>query len=658
MVLGPYYTEEGKTSDNSLSVRVEYFLEQNMERNATLVDTNLQIKRNVSSGGIVKDPSANLIISINGYGVFDSSDGIDVSNYTPNVWYTVGQGLQGTFTHEEDGTMLLPTFTIHGQVYSTSSSSNWSMYSWEEVQIPNIIRGAFISETTNFTDEENLTIKYSNSVPNETESLQVGISLTKLEEEEEENLIIPYRTVPGEIETFYSFSLTDVDRTALRIATQNLITCPVYVRIKTERTDGLFAYHEKEATLTIINTEPEINVSVTEANDDIYAITQDRNLFVKGYSHALATISATPKKEAILSDYIIINGNEVWNESVHTFENIENPNFIFKVTDSRHGVIPTNFECNLIPYFPLTCELTATPPTMQGTLSLQITGQYYNGNIGNTINELIIEYRYKEKNGEYSDWISVAVDNNNSEYSTDTTIEGLDYKKTYILQARAKDTIIRNDEDAIITPEKVLIAVPIFDWGEHDLRVQVETNINGNMTVAGSTNINGEVSIEGTTNINGNTNINGAFTINGNPIEIKPSDIVDIIYPIGSIYMSVNDISPSILFGGNWERLKDTFLLAAGDTYANGTNGGNSKHTHTLNNGYTKVNANGTTLRFIEKTVPAWYSNGQRTFASMGTSQASQAYGWALGGTTDEANNMPPYLAVYMWKRIEDAITE
>ena len=42
---------------------------------------------------------------------------------------------------------------------------------------------------------------------------------------------------------------------------------------------------------------------------------------------------------------------------------------------------------------------------------------------------------------------------------------------------------------------------------------------------------------------------------------------LDSVYPVGSIYMSVNSTDPGTLFGGTWVRLTDTFLLAAGTTY-------------------------------------------------------------------------------------------
>lgn len=59
-------------------------------------------------------------------------------------------------------------------------------------------------------------------------------------------------------------------------------------------------------------------------------------------------------------------------------------------------------------------------------------------------------------------------------------------------------------------------------------------------------------------------------------------DIINIVYPVGSIYMSVNSTSPASLFGGTWERIKDRFLLAAGDTYSAGSTGGEAQHTLTV----------------------------------------------------------------------------
>ena len=119
-----------------------------------------------------------------------------------------------------------------------------------------------------------------------------------------------------------------------------------------------------------------------------------------------------------------------------------------------------------------------------------------------------------------------------------------------------------------------------------------------------------------------------------------------ILFPIGYVYISVNNTNPGTIFGGTWEQIKDTFLLAWGDTYANGTTGGESEVKLTVdqmpshNHSYTR----------------------SRLFFSDPGGQNAIAYnnniGQAIGAATHSAggnkphNNMPPYLAVYIWKRV------
>ena len=56
------------------------------------------------------------------------------------------------------------------------------------------------------------------------------------------------------------------------------------------------------------------------------------------------------------------------------------------------------------------------------------------------------------------------------------------------------------------------------------------------------------------------------------------------LYPIGSVYISFNSADPSTLFGGTWQRLKDTFLLVNGDSYAPNTTGGSATKTIAVSN--------------------------------------------------------------------------
>ena len=60
--------------------------------------------------------------------------------------------------------------------------------------------------------------------------------------------------------------------------------------------------------------------------------------------------------------------------------------------------------------------------------------------------------------------------------------------------------------------------------------------------------------------------------------------LLNIVYPVGSIYWSSNNTNPGTLFGGTWTQIKDRFILAAGDYYSNGATGGAATVTLTVSN--------------------------------------------------------------------------
>ena len=117
-------------------------------------------------------------------------------------------------------------------------------------------------------------------------------------------------------------------------------------------------------------------------------------------------------------------------------------------------------------------------------------------------------------------------------------------------------------------------------------------------------------------------------------------------YPIGAIYLTTNNsTSPASLFGGTWERIKDRFLLGAGDTYTAGDTGGEATHTLTINEmpkHRHEIKVIGSNTEWQGR-INANVEGGVWTTRSdmMNDTGGNQAH-----------NNMPPYLVVYMWKRI------
>ena len=117
---------------------------------------------------------------------------------------------------------------------------------------------------------------------------------------------------------------------------------------------------------------------------------------------------------------------------------------------------------------------------------------------------------------------------------------------------------------------------------------------------------------------------------------------VDFIYPIGSIYMSVNSTNPGTLFGGTWSQLTDRFLLGAGNTYTNGNTGGAATVTLTVN-------------QMPKHSHTVYRSTETGSFFGLTGISPSQTTQYAVNtteaGNNEAHNNMPPYLVVYMWKR-------
>lgn len=122
--------------------------------------------------------------------------------------------------------------------------------------------------------------------------------------------------------------------------------------------------------------------------------------------------------------------------------------------------------------------------------------------------------------------------------------------------------------------------------------------------------------------------------------------LLDYLHPVGSIYQSTDATSPADLFGGTWEQVKDVFLLAAGDSHAAGSTGG--EETHTLTKAEIPDHAH--TLKYTGQSVTEGV-NAIRLYQA-----ASNQYNAYSGGQSSDCgdqahNNMPPYLAVYTWRR-------
>ena len=87
-------------------------------------------------------------------------------------------------------------------------------------------------------------------------------------------------------------------------------------------------------------------------------------------------------------------------------------------------------------------------------------------------------------------------------------------------------------------------------------------------------------------------------------------------------------------------------------TFSANQTGGKYNHTHTLNNAYGHLYIGSTYIYFNRKDIN-YHTNFRKDVngSYYSSEKDNEVSVLTLGGTTDGPNDLPPYLAVYIWKR-------
>lgn len=137
--------------------------------------------------------------------------------------------------------------------------------------------------------------------------------------------------------------------------------------------------------------------------------------------------------------------------------------------------------------------------------------------------------------------------------------------------------------------------------------------------------------------------------------QINTGISMDDAHPVGSLYLSYNSTSPAQLFGGQWVQIYDRFLLAVGYNYVGGATGGSATVTLTSSQipGHSHA-AGETNVKYltIDNSGSPWkipITSGSVSGDSYDGAGFTTSTG--VAGGNQSHSNMPPYLAVYMWRR-------
>jgi hypothetical protein len=495
--------------------------------------------------------------------------------------------------HNADGTktaQLSDTFNINATIDGVRVGSITASGS---ISLDRIARNAEIVTANDFTDETNPTLTYSNpsSFACDLAIEFAGGSITRA------------GAASGSGGS-YEMQLTDSERTTLRNASKNSQTLKVTYVLKTT-IDGTAYYSRAERKMNVVDAAPELGaVSYEDTNAETVAVTGDKSRIVQNHSTlTVAVPTATAKKGATITSYAIAFGGVTK-----------------KVTSSGAvslGAVDVSYSQ----------ALTVTATDSRGftaSQSVQVTVDDYSAPTA------VIDL-HRLNNFEPTTYITA-----HPRYSY------LNGKNAVTIAAKFK----KASDSSYGTP------IALADSVQSTLTCDRDSAYDFVVTVADK--------LETTEyNLTLGKGIPAFFidtkksSVGVNCLPSQP-DVLQFgesawltaqgAYPVGAIYLSVIDVNPAALFGGTWERIGGRFLLGADSTYAAGSTGGEAAHTLTIdempkhNHEIDNLNAAGNATPFM--TVQAQDKNGYG-----GNVQTM----YAGGGKAH--NNLPPYLAVFMWQR-------
>ena len=431
------------------------FGEQSIANNYTPILWELQL---VSAGGganIQSTAKKDWSVTVDG----KTWSGTNTIGLAAGTAKTLASGEKNIY-HNTDGTKTF-SYSFSQEIAITFSGSYVGTKSGSGTGTLNTIpRAATLTAAPHFTDEENPTITYSNPAGNAVTSLKACIANAT-----GTVVYADYRDI-SKTGTSYTFNLTDEERNELRWATINSpnLTVKFYV---TTVIGGVTYYSTLDKIMTITNANPTITTTIKDVGTASTVLTGDGNKIIKGLNYISASMTATAKKGASIKTQTITNGSTTLNGS-GAFTNVESGVFTVTAKDSRGYATTQTITKEVVDYVKLTCNMDVENPTTDGKTTLTANGNYFNGSFGAVNNTLQIQYRYKENEGNYSDWINTTANITNNTYNSTTTVASLNYQSAYTFQVRAIDKAL-----TVASTEKRVKSIPVFDWGENDFQFNV-----------------------------------------------------------------------------------------------------------------------------------------------------------------------------------------
>jgi hypothetical protein len=376
--------------------------------------------------------------------------------------------------HGNDGNK---TLSIGGSVNAyISGSQRTATISNKSAVLPKINRLATITNSSDFTDEENPTISFNNPG---------GFLVYPYLNFYDDNDVKVFSLIRDEASATspYTWNITDDERSALRNATNQQQKYRVSIGVDTYNGTTKLGFNSKAHTMTYVNAEPSESTTFQETNEKITSLLgSSANTIIQNASRLKLISTPEVKKGATVTNITFEHNNMSIADTSSSYEYIFTPvNSKFKVTinDSRKYSIPTEYTKDIIVYSPMEISSHSfkreSPTSSNIVVNAQI--KYTQATFGSTDNVPTIQWKLGE-NGvlntlSASDY---SIDTNNDKIVISNLLlsDVLPYTEAGEFYLYVNDLLTEDVENRIYVSK----GIPTFDAGEHDF------NVNGDLTVS------------------------------------------------------------------------------------------------------------------------------------------------------------------------------
>ena len=165
------------------------------------------------------------------------------------------------------------------------------------------------------------------------------------------------------------------------------------------------------------------------------------NKGILNFSTITITLTATAKYNATISTKKVTLGG-VTKTSSYSFEKMNDNKYTYTVTDSRGFTTSGTVNLTVVNYIRPTAIIEVTPPSaVDGSTTVLVKGDCFNGSFGSVTNSLTVRYGYKESTASSYTYTTLTATKNGNTYSKTATLT-LDYTKTYNFIAQVKDSAV------------------------------------------------------------------------------------------------------------------------------------------------------------------------------------------------------------------------